>query len=138
MSKVEVTKKTSILDLVNYNAPIRYELRNPANNSGLGVVFELVSVESDQARQVFHDHLMQPGVEQKIAGTDRVTLGMQIAKERIAAAIVGWDFGGNVLEDGDDAEPELTFENKMKLLSKDWIQKQLDAQVGNIGNFMKR
>ncbi len=138
MSKDKTSPKRSILGLVDYNTPIRYELKNPANGNGLGVFFDLVSIESDVAVGVFREHLLQPGIEQKITGNERLTIGMQVARERIAAAIVGWDFNGNVLEDGDEDEPALTLENKMKLLSKDWIQKQLDAQVSKISNFMRR
>lgn len=138
MSKSTNTPKRSILGLVDYNKPIRFELKNPANGTGLGVFFDLVSIESDVAVGVFREHLLQPDISQKITGSERLTIGMQVARERIAAAIVGWDFNGNVLDEGDEDEPELTFENKIKLLSKDWIQKQLDAQVGQISNFMKR
>lgn len=138
MSKDKTSPKRSILGLVDYNTPIRYELKNPANGNGLGVFFDLVSIESDVAVGVFREHLLQPGIEQKITGNERLTIGMQVARERIAAAIVRWDFNGNVLEDGDEDEPALILENKMKLLSKDWIQKQLDAQVSKISNFMRR
>lgn len=138
MTKDATARKRSILGLVDYNKPVRYELKDPANGAGLGVFFDLVSIESDVAVSVFREHLLQPDVEQKIAGSERLTIGMQVARERVAAAIVGWDFNGNVLDEGDENEPELTFENKLKLLAKDWIYKQLDAQVGNISNFMNR
>lgn len=138
MTKDTIAPKRSILGLVDYNKPTKFELKHPVNGSGLGVFFDIVSIESDVAIGVFREHLLQPDISQKIAGSERLTIGMQVARERIAAAIVGWNFNGNVLDDGDDKEPELTLPNKLKLLSKDWIYKQLDAQVSNLSNFMKR
>lgn len=123
MTKTTNTPKLSILGMVDYNKPTKFEFKHPVNGAGLGV---------------FREHLLQPDISQKIAGNERLTIGMQVARERIAAAIVGWDFNGNVLDDGDEKEPELNLPNKLKLLSKDWIYKQLDAQVCNLSNFMKR
>lgn len=132
-----VSNKVSILDLVDYNKPIKYELKHPVSGAGLGVTFDLVSIESDKSNEVFRSHLLQPNIEKKMTGEGRLTVGMQVARERIAASIIDWDFNGNILEDGDEAEPKPTLENKLKLLSKDWIYKQLDAQVGSLSNFTK-
>lgn len=80
MTKNTNTPKLSILGMVDYNKPTKFELKHPVNGAGLGVFFDIVSIESDGAIGVFREHLLQPDISQKIAGSERLTIGMQVAR----------------------------------------------------------
>lgn len=126
-------KPVALLNVVDYDKTIKYELRHPNTGERMGVFFKLTSQGSSTLRDISRKQLSTLDNEQK--GVARIKQTESLIEARLAACIVGWEMNGAVLFEGDDSEPEFNEANKLKIVQTAWIFDQLNKQVNDIANF---
>lgn len=133
MTKNKKSKPVALLNVVDYDKVINYELRHPNTGERMGIFFKLISQGSSALRDISRKQLSELDTEQK--GVARIKKTESLIEARLAACIVGWEMNGAVLFEGDETEPEFNEENKLKLVQTAWIFDQLNKQVNDIANF---
>lgn len=123
----------SLDNIVNTEILFPLELRHPVSDAPLGVVFQLRSANSDQAK----------AIQRKQANTNmsrlqkRKTLSSEVVEqqmlERAASYIASWDWGKETWR---DEVPELTPAKALEVLTEaDWIYAQVTEAAEDIANF---
>lgn len=134
-----------IANLVDYEVTHRLELKHPITEVGLGIYFDVVSVNAKEPRKVqvrnqaklMALNIAQGRKKDKTESEMASLIEKQTERtiELLAACIKSWDWGKNKFDGV--ANLELTPENAAKVLAKDWIFDQVDAAVADIENFIK-
>lgn len=130
-------KKLPICDMVDYEKVIPVELKHPSTGASTGVIVRLRSGWSDAVKSASR----KAAIEGVFATTDdlveRQIKSEAFALARLAGAIESWDLGNDYyLFEGQEDNVECNDENKLKLVSVNWIFTQLHQKYEAIGNFM--
>lgn len=128
-----------ILDLVEYEREHPIKLKHPVNGADLGVVINIVSMESNSASKAVRSE-RQKFVEKRIAGdtVDASEESDAIDMAMYCAVVKSWDWGGKSPGGGLDVDPECNSANKLKLFShpnSKWIKGQIAEGCTRIENF---
>ncbi len=130
-----------IANIVQYEKPFSVALKH--GGADVGITIDMLSFDSEKvvravrpvdARRVAA--LYGPKAEE-IAPEQIVEMSEEADRERLVAAISGWDFGGNSFADL-GVDPECNEKNKRYLVNHPnslWIRHQLMAAGGNAVNF---
>lgn len=122
-----------ISGLFNYEALFPLELVNPATDEKLGIVFQIRSASSPEAKKVLRKHVDEI--------TERVQRGKLVKGEtrlkheleKAASWIAGWDWGGHTY--GGEV-PKFSFAKAVEILDReDWIYAQVAEAANNLANF---
>ena len=111
---------------------IMVEITHPKTGASIGLSVECVSLESDAVkaveRQIKNAALRSGRNVMTAEKMEKNTVAI------LASAIVGWTWAEG-LTLGSLSAPQLTSENKAKLLAVPWIAKQIDAALGDEAAF---
>lgn len=130
--------------LVQYEKPFPVELEFAGDK--VGITINMISFDSERvvkavrpvdARRVAA--LYGPKA-QELEPDQIVNMAEEADRERLVAAIVSWDFGGNSF-DALPVDPECTEENKRYLINHanaGWVRDQLMAAGNNLQNFTEK
>lgn len=130
-------KKIALCNMVDYERVIPVELKLPHTGEGTGVIIRLHSGWSEAVKTASR----KAAVKGIFAGIDdmeeRQIKSETFALARLAGAIDSWDLGDKYhLFEGQDNNVECNDENKLKLVSVNWIFMQLHQKYEAIENFM--
>ncbi len=124
-----------ISNIVNTELLFKLELRHPATDEPLGIVFQLRSAASREAKAVQRKQndanieRLQKRKMLKGAAAERQQL------ERVASYVAAWDWGDKTWH---GEVPEYTTENVIKVLGEaDWIYGQVVEAAEDVANFSK-
>ena len=129
--------------LINYDQTFPVAIKNPVTGEDVGITFNLVSMESERVAVV--DKLIDTerwqavfeSKDKKLTPEMIAKFGDKAERERLIAAIDGWNWGGN--EFGNlGADPECNAENKRYVIEHPnarWIRSQLEAKAADLVNF---
>lgn len=113
---------------------VTVSLKHPTTARPVGISLEIVSLDDDRVKQV------ERVIRNKAlkAGRNNVTAEKLESHEMeiLAASIVGWTWDGDVSL-GDLKNPPLNRANVIKLLSLNWVKKQVDEALGDVGAFFQ-
>lgn len=119
-------------NLVDYEAIFKLELKNPATKKKLGITFDLTSSNSDAVKAVIRKQV-DARLQDQSEATPTVEEGEVMTVNRVAASVVGWDWGEH---DYNGEKLDFTHSNVVKVLSGvDWIFAQVNVEVSKIKNF---
>jgi hypothetical protein len=131
--------------IVSYDTPVDIEIIRPDTKQPVGLTVKVVSLNSERVRQVERVNQGKIFAMQRAkaeAGQDASSPEVMAEVEalednRIAAAIVDWDFHGNSFG-ALGVDPPCTDGNKLTVLREknaDFIKRQVFAGASNIANF---
>lgn len=128
-----------ILNLVEYEREHPVALKHPVTGDALGVVINVVSMESNSAAKAVRAE-RQKFVERRIAGesVDASEESDAIDMAMYCAVVKSWDWGGKAPGPGFDVDPVCDKANKVKLFSHQnskWIKEQIAEGCTRIANF---
>ena len=133
-----------IAAIARYDDAVTVDIKHPLTGEDIGISFSLVSFESERVtkamRAIEVDRMrkaLQSG-DIEVSSTDAAEYIERAEREKLIAAVVGWNFNGN--EFGDlGADPECTEENKRKVINhpgSKWIRDQLSAKGDSVRDFI--
>lgn len=129
---------TDLSKLVDYTKPHAVRLKNPVTDENIGVVFNVISMNSARVIEASREY-ERFLLAEKAAGRDIDEYATQsgFINARLAAAIESWDWGGKAFGDL-GVDPDCTEDAKKYIVdheNADWIKSQLVAGIANIANF---
>ncbi len=118
--------------VVNTEALYTLELKHPATEEPFGVMFDIRSASSPEAKAVQRKILDKRLERQQRAKLIKADQAINAEIEQLAACVAGWEwgehtFGGETLE--------YSLKNVCKVLETDWIFAQVHEAANTIGNF---
>lgn len=125
----------NIAELIEYEKPFLVELKNPRTGEGLGIVFHVVSSDSQRVTKSLRDAQVSYLRDRATKGDnaefpDMDTIGL-------AAAVIDWTWGEHVFDHISDGTPA-TEENVLHVMRHKgavWIRNQIKLASENIENF---
>lgn len=121
-----------ISKLVNTEALFNLELRNPATDKPLGIVFAIRSASSDEAEQVRRENLDKRLEKMQRAKMIKADTAIKAELRQAAACVASWDWGEHTW--GGET-PEFSFAKVCEVLSADWVFDQVVEAANNVANF---
>lgn len=122
-----------IAGLYNYEATFALELVRPDTDEKLGIVFNLRSASSPEAKKVLRKHVDEITERQQRGKLVRGETRMRQELEKAASWIASWDWGGHTYN---GETPKLTFAKAVEILDReDWIYAQVAEAANNLANF---
>lgn len=119
-------------NLVNYEAPHTYELKDVVSGDGLGIIFTLTSALSDAPKAVVRHHIDSRYAKKKSKPITSKE-GEELTLNTLVASVTGWDWGDNTFNDEDLSFSVANVKNILTLAP--WIADQLRDEVDDIENF---
>lgn len=134
-----------IADIARYDDAVTVDIKHPLTGEDVGISFSLVSFESERVSKAMRaievarmrDALQSGDIE--VSSEDAAEYIERAEREKLIAAIVGWDFNGNSFGDL-GVNPDCTEENKRKVINhpgSKWIRDQLIAKGDSVRDFIK-
>lgn len=127
----------AIANLVKYDSTFDLELTHPITGEPIGVVFQIRSESSPEAKVVVRKEIDSMAVDIRKNKLPPAAKRESFELEKKAACIAGWDWGGQEFEKGQGVL-EYSRENCIKVLQIDWIYNQVATASADLGNFTDR
>jgi hypothetical protein len=122
-----------ISKVVNYEATHCLDLVAPGSEEPVGIVFEMRSAESDEAKKVQRKHIDAIYERRQRGKLIKGSSEVEREIERVASCIASWDWGDH---DWKGAKPELSMKTAVEVLTEaGWIYGQAKEACDTVANF---
>ena len=122
-----------ISNLVDYEKTFPLELVNPSTDEGLGIVFEMRSIDSAAAERVLLEHTDKQIERFAKRKLPTAVQGKKAELERLAACIKSWDWGPHTF---DGSVPALSIATAVRVFEKlPWAERQAREAAETVKNF---
>ena len=110
------------------------DLRHPVSDEPLGIVFQIRSASSPEARAVERKHVDEIIERQQRGKLIKGDAAIKRELERVASFIAGWDWGPHEYK---GEKPEFSFKRAAEIIeAEDWIFAQVSGAANKLENFM--
>lgn len=122
-----------IANLYNYEATFPLELVLPHTDEKTGIIFQIRSASSPEAKKVLRKHVDEITERTQRGKLVRGETRMKHELEKAASWIASWDWGDHTYN---GEVPKLTFAKAVEILDReDWIYAQVAEAANNLANF---
>lgn len=122
-----------ISTLYNYERLFPLELVFPHTDEKTGIVLQVRSASSDEAKAIIRKHIDDVTERQQRGKLVKGSMRLRQELEKAASWIAGWDWGEHSYK---GEKPEFSFKKAVEILDReDWIYAQVAEAANNLANF---